>query len=283
MSEDFDVGPFGRLLPRPGTGLNQTVPSLNITPHGPTGISDNMTARGYFPKDVPTSNEVPGPGQQLPSVSHILSGRSYYDYPPPGKRPPSQEDNNVFHRSQYSREHLGGFTQGQGPPVSCGHYPHQSDRAHYRQGRDIPLHSPFTLSLPNPDHALQRPSIPLLLSRAGRPPGSEADTTHDQPRVPKLLGEENIPGKGWCYVYDDGTHCPKDIDGNSVNPQWGVTKAGKPRKRLAQACSTCREKKIRCDPGSSLSKCSQCLKFNRECRFEQQLRWVYSELHLYPC
>lgn len=230
-----------------------------------------MTARGYFPKDVPTNNEMPGPNQQLPSVSHILSGRSYYDYPPPGERPPSHDNLGVFQRPQYSRENSGGFRPGQFPPVTYGHHSHPSDHTRYRQGSDMPPHSPFTLSPPNLDHTLQRPSIPSLLDRAGGPIGSEADPILDQPRVPKVVGERDIPGKGWSYMYDDGTCCPINIDGNSVNPQWGITKAGKPRKRLAQACSTCREKKIRCDPGSNLSKCSQCLKFNRECRFEQQL------------
>lgn len=48
---------------------------------------------------------------------------------------------------------------------------------------------------------------------------------------------------------------------------WGVTKAGKPRKRLSQACISCREKKIKCDPAGG-PKCSQCLRFNRECKFD---------------
>lgn len=82
----------------------------------------------------------------------------------------------------------------------------------------------------------------------------------------KVMGEEMIPGKGVCYIYEDGTYCPKTIDGDSVNPNWGITKAGKPRKRLAQACTTCREKKIKCDPGSP--KCLQCQKSGRECKFE---------------
>jgi hypothetical protein len=78
--------------------------------------------------------------------------------------------------------------------------------------------------------------------------------------------ERHIEGKGICYVYNDGTICPKSVNGDSVNPKWGTTKAGKPRKRLGQACNTCREKKIRCDP--QVPKCAQCQKFGRECRFE---------------
>jgi len=81
-----------------------------------------------------------------------------------------------------------------------------------------------------------------------------------------VVGEEIIPGKGPCYIYDDGTIVQKVINGDLVNPKWGTTKAGKPRKRLGQACNTCREKKIKCDP--SVPKCAQCQKFGRECKFE---------------
>ena len=66
--------------------------------------------------------------------------------------------------------------------------------------------------------------------------------------LPRLVGERVVPGEGPSWVYEDGTTCRKVIDGERVNAQWGVTKAGKPRKRLAIACSTCREKKIKCDP-----------------------------------
>jgi hypothetical protein len=38
-----------------------------------------------------------------------------------------------------------------------------------------------------------------------------------------------------------------EIDGTPVNANWGVTKAGRPRKRLGLACLTCREKKIAVD------------------------------------
>ena len=99
-------------------------------------------------------------------------------------------------------------------------------------------------------------------------------TGFDQPRheaapsikpLPRVVGEQEIPGEGLCWVYEDGSICKKVIDGEEVKAEWGVTKAGKPRKRLAIACTTCREKKIKCDPGSP--KCVQCDKFGRECRF----------------
>ena len=89
-----------------------------------------------------------------------------------------------------------------------------------------------------------------------------ANLVKSQPRV---VGERDIPGEGPSWVYEDGTTCKKVIDGEMVNAQWGITKAGKPRKRLAIACTTCREKKIKCDPAEP--KCVQCEKFGRECRF----------------
>jgi hypothetical protein len=39
----------------------------------------------------------------------------------------------------------------------------------------------------------------------------------------------------------------------------------RPRKRLAQACLDCREKKIKCEPGQS-NTCVQCEKAKRPCR-----------------
>ena len=74
------------------------------------------------------------------------------------------------------------------------------------------------------------------------------------------------PAEGIRYLYNDGTHCKTVIDGEPVNAHWGVTKAGKPRKRLPIACITCREKKIKCNP--DYPRCVQCVKFGRVCKFK---------------
>lgn len=84
--------------------------------------------------------------------------------------------------------------------------------------------------------------------------------------LPRFVRQAEVPGEGLCYFYDDGTHCKTVIDGEIVNAHWGVTKAGKPRKRLAIACITCREKKIKCDP--DYPRCVQCEKFGRVCKFK---------------
>ncbi|KAL5615635.1 hypothetical protein BROUX41_005673 [Berkeleyomyces rouxiae] len=88
--------------------------------------------------------------------------------------------------------------------------------------------------------------------------------------LPRFVKAAQVPGEGLCYFYDDGTHCKTVIDGEAVNAHWGVTKAGKPRKRLAIACVTCREKKIKCDP--DYPRCVQCEKFGRVCRFKNAPR-----------
>ncbi|KAI9884184.1 MAG: hypothetical protein M1823_004023 [Watsoniomyces obsoletus] len=88
--------------------------------------------------------------------------------------------------------------------------------------------------------------------------------------LPRYVGQGFIPGEGPVFYYDDGSHCKTIIDGDQVNPHWGVTKANKPRKRLAVACLTCREKKIKCDP--DFPRCMQCEKLGHECRFQNAPR-----------
>ena len=80
----------------------------------------------------------------------------------------------------------------------------------------------------------------------------------------KYLGVKEFPGEGTYHVYEGGHRIPTQVDGESVNPAWGLTKANKPRKRLALACLDCREKKIKCEPG--VGSCLQCEKAKRPCR-----------------
>lgn len=95
-------------------------------------------------------------------------------------------------------------------------------------------------------------------SRNGAPTSS-----HSKPIV-RYLRTMELPNQGPCHLYDDGSHIPAYVDGELVNPYWGLTKANKPRKRLALACLDCREKKIKCEPG--VPSCVQCDKAKRRCR-----------------
>ena len=142
--------------------------------------------------------------------------------------------------------------------------------------------SPYSTNTETSHHpypTLQTTYLPTSQQRYSRTPSSCDSATspvsasgqsgHEVPIAAKahlrVIGEDVVPGEGPCYIYEDGSHVRKTIDGEVVNAQWGVTKAGKARKRLAIACITCREKKIRCEPGDV--KCVQCDKSGRDCRF----------------
>ena len=105
-------------------------------------------------------------------------------------------------------------------------------------------------------------------------PGGTFNRAPGSPYVPpgadsqkKYLGVKEVPGEGSYHLYEGGYRIPTHVDGEQVNPAWGLTKANKPRKRLALACLDCREKKIKCEPGAT--SCLQCEKAKRTCR-----RWV---------
>ncbi|KAL9089669.1 MAG: hypothetical protein Q9165_005701 [Trypethelium subeluteriae] len=49
------------------------------------------------------------------------------------------------------------------------------------------------------------------------------------------IGKREIEGEGSCWIFADGTYCRTVVDGEPVNPSWGVTKAGKARKRVEKS------------------------------------------------
>ncbi|CAK7263370.1 hypothetical protein SEPCBS119000_000436 [Sporothrix epigloea] len=134
----------------------------------------------------------------------------------------------------------------------------------------VDSHQPYFSSSPPrlPANGAAPESSATLKDRLGLGIGPKIWTGQDF--LPQFLRAAEVPGEGTCFFYDDGTHCKAVIDGEAVNPYWGVTKAGKPRKRLAIACITCREKKIKCDP--EYPRCVQCEKFGRLCRFKNAPR-----------
>ncbi|EPS39896.1 hypothetical protein H072_6400 [Dactylellina haptotyla CBS 200.50] len=68
---------------------------------------------------------------------------------------------------------------------------------------------------------------------------------------------------------------PREIDGIEVNPEWGLTKAGKARQRLPIACTNCRGKKIKCLINKDGGPCHNCSKSDTlkiSCRTEGRPR-----------
>ncbi|KAF7189287.1 putative transcriptional regulatory protein [Pseudocercospora fuligena] len=95
-------------------------------------------------------------------------------------------------------------------------------------------------------------------------PGSNSFTPAGPESSKKYLGVREVAGEGTFHFYEGGYRIPTQVEGEPVNPAWGLTKANKPRKRLAMACLDCREKKIKCEPGAN--SCLQCEKAKRPCR-----------------
>ncbi|KAK6352462.1 hypothetical protein TWF730_009288 [Orbilia blumenaviensis] len=76
-------------------------------------------------------------------------------------------------------------------------------------------------------------------------------------------------------LMSDQPELPKEIDGIEVNPEWGLTKAGKARQRLPIACTNCRGKKIKCLVNKDGGPCHNCLKsdaLKNTCRTEGRPR-----------
>ena len=71
------------------------------------------------------------------------------------------------------------------------------------------------------------------------------------------------------YGGSQGSNCAYPWHDATEHSNWGTTKAGKPRKRLAQACTSCRHKKIRCYPNQNNLRCAQCERTQSDCRFER--------------
>ncbi|KAI9933232.1 hypothetical protein MW887_007705 [Aspergillus wentii] len=281
-------------LPPPRT--SGPLPFLDVFPRQREPGERSDSGVGLYPKDA-----VPQPNgnKQLPSVSQLLIPPSHSSPPSPYQPQTyrSPTPNTEFRESPHSlRPNDIGF--GSRLPLGAMHdrVKGHSDPFPRRPSGNLPpiTHvSSHSQDFETPPHHAMLGSSPIQsyqhgplayngvmfhdqgprgeMSSAEGTSGIVTPTRSQVPRVrPHVVDERYIDGEGLCYIYADGTHCPKLIDGVHVNANWGITKAGKPRKRLAQACLTCREKKIKCQP--NLPKCDQCQKSGRECRFESAPR-----------
>lgn len=227
-------------------------------------------------------------GQSLPGVRDILSPPIQsppYQWPTAGSDRPNgpHHDHQAWHRPlafqpppEPSQNHPVSFERR--PDYSIPH-PGRRDT-----GQSIP-ESPVILDQRR--GRLSQASISSYHTSVGAPSpylsSSAEDSTYASPstgarlhlttnpqtgtlseRPPKLMGRVEVPGEGSFYVYEDGTRLPTTVDNEPVNPEWGLTKANKPRKRLASACLDCREKKIKCD--YAVNGCGNCVKAKRPCR-----------------
>ncbi|KAL1877155.1 hypothetical protein Plec18167_004841 [Paecilomyces lecythidis] len=249
-------------------------------------------------------------GEKLPSVSQLLTSASDSNFPAWPYDPDTQvnsplrantmNDSSIGSRYDASKQPFPGQIPGlisrigtSSPAYHLDSYAQEKRHATGKlppiaqmgtdQGYINPPYVAMSVEPPNPSRPhsslshrasygkdVPDPQVQSLLSQGKTNMASIYGGSRPRHLLPHVVDERYIEGEGLCYIYADGSHCPKSIDGVPVNANWGVTKAGKPRKRLAQACISCREKKIKCQP--NIPKCDQCQKSGKECRFESAPR-----------
>lgn len=220
--------------------------------------------------------------EQLPSLRQLLAPAPGVVSPPPPSYPPSEPSHDHTH-SSYSARHHEPTVASRPPAVTVhGNTKSSSEPILDSQSASLPPFSQLALREVK-HHAATRSDPSVILFQTNQPPlhgplhhakalsgdiflQESAHRPKTSTVLPHVVDEKYIEGEGLCYIYADGSHCPKAVEGVPVNANWGITKAGRPRKRLAQACLTCREKKIKCQP--NLPKCDQCQRSGRKCRFE---------------
>ncbi|EED17861.1 hypothetical protein TSTA_116510 [Talaromyces stipitatus ATCC 10500] len=224
---------------------------------------------GYLPSLPPPTSRHGHSLQNSPSI-HSLPPSSHYK--PPRKSHGGYPDYSSLATSG-DREYEDNRSPQSGtlPPISQVGMEASYTRPSHRSRSHLVSDEDSSRSQSKDATASPRHSDPSL-SHFVSSPGQEGSRPGSRgPAVPnQVVDERYLPGKGVCYIFADNSYCPKLIDGQPVNPNWGLTKAGKARKRLAQACIPCREKKVKCQP--NLPKCDQCQKSGRECRFESAPR-----------
>ncbi|KAK4622227.1 hypothetical protein CLAFUW4_06918 [Fulvia fulva] len=145
-------------------------------------------------------------------------------------------------------------------PQQSPYHTYHEPRREYDPRRERPHEPPSASYLPNRAEEQHYRSPAGSIDR----PRTHAFPPNAPESSKKYIGVREVPGEGQFHLYEGGYRIPTSVDGENVNPAWGLTKANKPRKRLAMACLDCREKKIKCEPGAS--SCLQCEKAKRPCR-----------------
>ncbi|KAJ5620800.1 hypothetical protein N7510_004784 [Penicillium lagena] len=303
---NYHVGPFGRMLPTADEAPSEQQPerSANLAAHGnnpyqlppPRNLqfgSDQYMRQRQAPESSEPAASLPladtgsqrRQTEQLPSVRQLLtpttgssSPQPYYSQPfgVPAPALERRDHTYTFRQHESSLSSHVSPSEGLSEPLSQSHIGSlpRLARVTMQSPGEIKHHAVTRSdsSVPSFQHS-QLPVQGTIFHEKAASDMSSPETTnrpHRRSVRPHVVDERYIEGEGICYVYADGSHCPKAVDGIPVNANWGVTKAGRPRKRLAQACLTCREKKIKCQP--NLPKCDQCQKSGRECRFESAPR-----------
>ncbi|CAK1365715.1 unnamed protein product [Cercospora beticola] len=254
-SSNQEFRPQSQNLPRLHDILTSTAPPAP----SPTSYSSNWG-----------SSTAPTPPPNHPNGDSRYSHGPWYTHaPPPPQEQPSYQppparrlDMPVSNTSPVSRHdsHTGPISPYGPHPESRGYELAQRERPRQPSTSSYTHNGAPSPYIPNGSEEHHYRNGAVHINRPGSsnygPAGPECSK--------KYLGIRELPGEGTFHLYEGGLRIPTHVDGEQVNPAWGLTKANKPRKRLAMACLDCREKKIKCEPGAA--SCLQCEKAKRPCR-----------------
>ncbi|KAK7749428.1 hypothetical protein SLS62_008172 [Diatrype stigma] len=265
--------------PSPAFGLGLHSPFDR--PHSASGSSERTYSNSYFPNISPSTQPRVVYEPKLDRERPLAPARSL-QFPGP-LSPPTRDFEPASQGLRNESVSSGRWSQSSRSEPRGSDYAlcSQEPTRPFRPISDRPQLPPFghkldfETSFGSREQSQIQPSLPTQPQGSSAPASLDGAPVKDGlgPKIwtgthflPRFVRQAEVPGEGMCYFYDDGTHCKTVIDGEPVNAHWGVTKAGKPRKRLAIACLTCREKKIKCDP--DFPRCVQCEKFGRVCKFK---------------
>ena len=113
-------------------------------------------------------------------------------------------------------------------------------------------------------HMLKSPPPPHMAISVSSEP-SHRTVAHQPPTGAQEQASSHLQGG---QSRDDFRQSILHSESPGVPARWGMTKAGKVRKRLAQACESCRKKKTKCEPRTKRLKCLPCEKTGNSCSFE---------------
>jgi hypothetical protein len=141
-----------------------------------------------------------------------------------------------------------------------GHITHES-----ASGRRIsyPLHPSSNAPLQNREPGATHPTYPPFRAVADFNVNGDSKL-----RPTRSLQDPRTTGGAPSSPPVEQSSRSKPATEMTMESPWGFTKAGKARKRLEQACVSCRKKKTKCEPMSSSSKCLPCEKNGSECYFD---------------
>lgn len=245
---DHRLPPLSGSIDRLPSVSQLLTPSSQAPPAGPPSYYDRPRTQERRTELPPTHPPTPADVQSRPATSYFQHD-TWRDRDPRG--PPLQSNGPASEGLSRPRR-----------PGALSPLQLTSDASHAQAPYQPPVKTPTTwLASQSPQSTVSTIQSNLNANTPARP--------QDKPvaGARKLVGETNLPGQGRVFLYDDGTKIPTVVDGEPVNGQWGMTKAGKPRKRMPQACVACRQKKIKCDPGEG--KCAQCEKSGKDCRYSE--------------